>query len=149
MRQKRASKNATAKYEVSEMADNANYRTVNKQLQGEVDYKLLGCHMQSIRQQRDMTQAAVAEKMKLGIKYYAAIEAGTARISLYRLIQFICIMQTSADLLLAGCHADYPPSNPYLDDVCKERLLLNKLLDQCPDETIKTLYVVAQGLRKL
>ena len=102
--------------------------------------------MQAIRQKCGMTQAVVAEKMKLGVKYYAALEAGTESISLSRLIQFICLMQSSSDTLLAGCHPDYPPLHTCQENVCHERILLNKLLDQCSDELIRTLYVIAQGI---
>ena len=83
---------------------------------------------------------------KLGVKYYAALEAGTESISLSRLIQFICLMQSSSDTLLAGCHPDYPPLHTCQENVCHERILLNKLLDQCSDELIRTLYVIAQGI---
>ena len=89
------------------MRKNTEYLAVNKQLQSEIDYRVIGRHMQAIRQKCGMTQAVVAEKMKLGVKYYAALEAGTESISLSRLIQFICLMQSSSDTLLAGCHPDY------------------------------------------
>ena len=127
------------------MRKNTEYLAVNKQLQSEIDYRVIGRHMQAIRQKCGMTQAVVAEKMKLGVKYYAALEAGTESISLSRLIQFICLMQSSSDTLLAGCHPDYPPLHTCQENVCHERILLNKLLDQCSDELIRTLYVIAQG----
>lgn len=133
-------------HEESAMHKNTEYRAVNKQLQSEIDYKVIGRHMQATRQRNGMTQAIVAEKMKLGVKYYAALEAGTENISLSRLIQFICIMQSSSETLLAGCHPDYPPKHICSENVCHERILLNKLLDQCSDDLIKTLYVIAQGL---
>lgn len=128
------------------MPKNTEYRTVNKQLQAEIDYKTIGRHMQAVRQKCGMTQAVVAEKMKLGVKYYAALEAGTENISLSRLIQFICITQVASDTLLAGCHPDYPSPYTCLENACSERILLNKLLDQSSDELIKTLYVIAQSL---
>ena len=81
------------------MRKNTEYLAVNKQLQSEIDYRVIGRHMQAIRQKCGMTQAVVAEKMKLGVKYYAALEAGTESISLSRLIQFICLMQSSSDTL--------------------------------------------------
>ena len=128
------------------MRKNTEYLAVNKQLQSEIDYRVIGRHMQAIRQKCGMTQAVVAEKMKLGVKYYAALEAGTESISLSRLIQFICLMQSSSDTLLAGCHPDYPTLHTCQENVCHERILLNKLLDQCSDELIRTLYVIAQGI---
>ena len=101
------------------MRKNTEYLAVNKQLQSEIDYRVIGRHMQAIRQKCGMTQAVVAEKMKLGVKYYAALEAGTESISLSRLIQFICLMQSSSDTLLAGCHPDYP--YVYVDGIYLQR----------------------------
>ena len=73
------------------MSDKTDYRMVNKQLSAEIDYKALGHHMRDARRHCKLTQAEIAEKMKLGVKYYAALEAGTANINLLRLIQFITI----------------------------------------------------------
>lgn len=128
------------------MVDKANYLATIKQLQSEIDFKAIGNHMQSIRLKREMTQATVAEKMNWGTKYYASIEAGKGKISLIRLIQFIVIMQTSADSILKGCHRDYPSPDPNTDSACHERKELNKLLDQCSDEVLKTVLVITKGL---
>ena len=46
------------------MRKNTEYLAVNKQLQSEIDYRVIGRHMQAIRQKCGMTQAVVAEKMK-------------------------------------------------------------------------------------
>lgn len=128
------------------MSDTSDYRAVNKQLKAEFDFKIIGKHMQSVRKKRGMTQAEVAEKMKLGTKYYASMEAGAVKISFPRFIQFVILMQASADFLLSGCHPEYPPQFACPGEACKERIMLNKLLDQCPDDLRKTLYVIAQGL---
>lgn len=102
--------------------------------------------MQSVRKSHGMTQAEVAERMKLGVKYYASLEAGTVKISFQRFLQFVVIMQASSDYLLSGCHPEYPPRFSCPDGACKERILMNKLLDQCSDDLTRTLYVIAQGL---
>lgn len=130
------------------MTDKTDYHKINKQLKAEIDYKAIGNHMKSVRMKRKMTQEEVAEKMKWGTKYYSSIEAGKAKISLVRLIQFIGITQISADTLLKGCYSDYPSQYASTDDVCQERLELNKLLDQCSDEIIKTVLIITQGLNK-
>lgn len=111
------------------MPDAIDYREINKQLKAEFDFKIIGKHMQSVRKAHKMTQAEVAEKMKLGTKYYASLEAGTVKISFQRFLQFIVIMQASSDYLLSGCHPEYPPQFPCPDGACKERVMLNKLLD--------------------
>lgn len=134
------------KRDVVDNTEANDYRALKRQLQADIDYRTLGQHMQAVRQKRGMTQAVVAEKMKVGVKYYSAFEAGKAKISLYRLIQFICLMGTSADFLLAGCHLDYPPRYACPDDSSEDRKALNSLLDQCSDDTVKTLLIVAEGL---
>lgn len=128
------------------MAETTDYRAINKQLKNEFDFRVIGKHMQSIRKSRGMTQAEVAEKMKLGTKYYASIEAGAVKISFQRFLQFVVLMQASSDYLLSGCHPEYQTLFSCKGDVCKERLVLNGLLDQCSDELIKTLCVITQSL---
>lgn len=134
------------KQDIVENSDACDYRALKRQLQADIDYKLLGQHMQAVRRKRELTQAVVAEKMKVGVKYYSAIESGKVKISLYRLIQFICIMGTSADHLLMGCHIDYPPSHECTEEASVDRKELYTLLDQCSDDHIKTLRIVAEGL---
>lgn len=130
------------------MASNTNYRAIIKQLQREIDYKRLGQKMQKIRLERGLTQLEVADRMKMGEKYYAAIEAGSAKINLIRLIQFVCIMQISADELLIGSHPDYPSKYDREETEDEERKMLNKLLDQCSNQDLKTIYIIAKELRK-
>lgn len=134
------------KQEIVETGEPSDYRALKRQLQADIDYRLLGQHMQAVRQSRKMTQSAVAEKMRIGVKYYSSIESGKAKINLYRLIQFICIMGTSADHLLVGCLLDYPPSYTCPDDISEDRKALYTLLDHCSDDTVKTLRIVAEGL---
>ena len=130
------------------MADKTDHHEINKQLKAEIDYKAIGNHMKSIRMKRKMTQEEVAEKMKWGTKYYSSIEAGKAKISLVRLIQFIGITQISADTILKGCYSDYPSQYTSTDDISEDRLELNKLLDQCSDEVIKTVLTITKGLNR-
>lgn len=134
------------KQDIVENAEPCDYRALTKQLHADIDYRVLGQHMQAVRQKRGLTQAAVAEKMKVGVKYYASIESGKARISLCRLVQFICLMGTSADHLLVGSHLDYPPGYACPDDASEDRKVLLALLDQCSEDTVKTLRIVAEGL---
>ena len=129
-----------------ENGDACDYRMLKRQLQADIDYRILGQHMQAARKKRGMTQAAVAEKMKVGTKYYSAIESGTVKISLYRFIQFICLMGTTADQLLMGCHADYPPSHQCPDDASDDRKAIYALMDQCTEDQIKALRIIIDGL---
>ena len=124
------------------------FREVTHQLQREFNYKVLGQHMKSVRNSRHMTQAQVAEAMHLGVKYYASIETGTIKISLMRLIQFINLMQVSADSLLTGCHENYPSEKTDREYKCIARHKLEALLDQCSDETIETVCIITEALMK-
>ena len=134
------------KRDIADNTEATDYRVVKKQLQADIDYTILGRHMREVRRQRGMTQAAIAERMKIGVKYYSKFEVGSERISLYRLIQFICIMGTSADYLLAGCHLDYPPRYLCPDESSVARKRLNTLLDRCSEDSTRTLLLVTEGL---
>lgn len=56
------------KQEIVETGEPSDYRALKRQLQADIDYRLLGQHMQAVRQSRKMTQSAVAEKMRIGVK---------------------------------------------------------------------------------
>lgn len=134
------------------MSDKTDYRMVNKQLSAEIDYKALGHHMRDARRHCKLTQAEIAEKMKLGVKYYAALEAGTANINLLRLIQFITITHVSADSLLTGTHKDYPTGFPshsatQANSVYTKREELHHLIDKCPDSIIDLVLILTKTLK--
>lgn len=129
------------------MGSRKEYRTGLKQLQFEIDYKVLGRHLQIARKKHGITQVAIAEQMKVGEKYYSTLEAGKGHISLARLIQFICITHASADYLLSGTHAGYPLQFSYPKNSFERRNELNRLLDQCSEDTIETLYTIAERLQ--
>ena len=124
----------------------SDYRDVTRKLQKEMNYRALGQHMRSVRKKHHMTQAEVAEEMQMTEKYYASIETGTIHISLLRLIQFISLMQVSADSLLIGCREDYPSNPDQVEHQCADRIKLERILDRCSDEQIRTLRIIAEGL---
>lgn len=130
------------------MGNRNEYRETLKELQAELDYKVLGYHLQAARKKCNMTQSALAEQMKIEEKYYASLEAGMASISLVRFIQFICITHTSADYLLSGIHTDYPSPFSYPNNNTSEkRKKLECLLDGCSEETIDMIYTIAERLK--
>jgi len=125
----------------------SNNDRITKQLfSPDIDYKTLGRHMQAVRKQQGLTQATVAEYMRIGIKYYSAIECGSAKINLYRLIQFICLTHTSADILLVGCHHDYPTHYICPNESNEDLKLLMALLEHCSRDTIRTVRALAETL---
>ena len=122
------------------------YRDYNQKLKEIIDYETLGYHMKEARLSRQMTQAAVAEKMHWSTKYYASIESGKREISLHKLIEFICLMRTSADQLLSGCRADYPTSNLCVLGSSELRRHVNRLIEKCGDSELQIIATVAEGL---
>lgn len=134
------------KQDVAENGRTTDFRERNRQLQASIDYRAVGRHMQAVRQQRGMTQAVVAEHMKVSIKYYSAIECGTVRINLYRLIQFVCLMHISADTLLVGCHHDYPSHYISPEDSNEDLRQLITTLEQCSSDTIRMVRTLTEAL---
>ncbi len=122
------------------------YRQYNQQLKDAIDYETIGYHMKEARRKKHMTQAAVAEMMHWSTKYYASIESGKREISLHKLIQFICIMESSADCLLAGCRDDYPLHDLYAASGSELRIHVNRLLDKCSESELKLIETVIEGL---
>ncbi len=115
-----------------------NDQITKRPLSSDIDYKVLGRHMQAVRKQQGLTQDTVAEYMEIGTRYYSAIECGTAKINLYRLIQFVCLTHTSADNLLVGCHHNYPTHYITSTDSNEDLKLLMSMLEHCSSNTIKT-----------
>ena len=71
--------------------------------------------MRDARRHCKLTQAEIAEKMKLGVKYYAALEAGTANIiiAVQLVLKMGSILESNTDLALLL----YRPSTYSMADV--------------------------------
>lgn len=126
--------------------ESVDYRKYNQQLKEAIDYETIGYHIKEVRRSKRLTQAAVAEMMHWNTKYYASVESGKRKISLHKLIQFICITKVSADCLLAGCHDDYPPLSMYAVSGSERRLHVNRMLDKCSESEMKLIETVLEGL---
>lgn len=70
------------------MRKQADYRENLRQLREDIDWKILGDHMQEARKQSRLTQAQMAERMGISPNYYSGYESGDKHINLARLIQF-------------------------------------------------------------
>ena len=123
-------------------------RPYNLQLQDEIDYVTLGRHLRDVRKAHPYTQAQISEILGLKPNYYGQYETGARHINLPRFIQFICKTQCSADVLLTGCHKDYPSAMPLRQEYSETRKEINSILDKCDDDLLKDLIVVAELLRK-
>lgn len=129
------------------MARNMDYREQNKRLQSEINYRIIGSHMREVRKQCGLTQKALAEYMGVDTNYYGSLETGANRISFPRFIQFMAITNAAADYLLMGCHQGLINTEG-ISCICKERQLLEKLLDSCSNETIKIIYALCKALNE-
>ena len=65
-----------------------------------VDYKDIGKRIRTIRQERNMTQEQLAEKVGVGVTHISHIETGSGIPSLQVLIDIINTLDCSADELL-------------------------------------------------
>lgn len=122
------------------------YRKHNKLLKAAIDYETIGYHMKEIRRSRGLTQAVVAERMHWSVKYYASVESGKRLISLPKLIQFVGIMGISADLVLTGCHPDYPSMGEKTETWSEAYVRVQKLLDKCGESELRLIEIVLTGI---
>ena len=115
------------------MKKQADYRENLRQLREDIDWKILGSHMQEARKQSKFTQAQMAERMGISPNYYSGYESDDKHINLTRLIQFIVITQVQPELNTPVC-------------VSEQRIKIGHILDQCSKETLDILIVLAQAL---
>ena len=64
------------------MKKQADYRENLRQLREDIDWKILGSHMQEARKQSKFTQAQMAERMGISPNYYSGYESGDKHINL-------------------------------------------------------------------
>lgn len=123
-------------------------KTANALLQEESDYKVFGQHLRMIRKRMGLTQAQFSEQMGLKPNFYGEYETGKRHINFLRFLQFICVTQCSADVLLRGCHKDFPSEGEPAPAYSEKRRELNCLLDKCDDDLIAGLIAIVELLRK-
>ena len=73
--------------------------------------KLIGERIAKLRKESHMTQAMLAEKLNISIRHCSAIECGTARLSIEKLIEVADLFHVTLDFLILGRHS----SNQYID----------------------------------
>ena len=136
------------KYSETQGKVRENEKTANALLQEEIDYEVFGRHLRMVRKQMGLTQAQFSEKMSLKPNFYGEYETGKRHINFPRFLQFVCVAQCSADMLLRGCHKDFPSEGQHAAAYSEKRRELNNLLDQCDDELITGLIAIVKLLRK-
>ena len=103
-----------------------------------IDYKKIGGRISFARKKLHLTQEEVSSRVGIGIDFYAHIESGTS-CSLSVLIRILQVLNISCDYVLAGI---IPAAKYILDDE------FAYLLEQCTDDQIAALKVVAEAFAK-
>lgn len=73
--------------------------------------KAIGKRISELRKEHHMTQAMLAEKLNISNRHCSAIECGTARLSIEKLIETADLFHVTLDFLILGRR----PSNEYID----------------------------------
>ncbi|MCM1498825.1 MAG: helix-turn-helix transcriptional regulator [Clostridium sp.] len=71
-------------------------------------YKEIGQRIAALRQENQITQAQLAEKLDISIKHCSEVERGLAGLSLEKLIALCPILSTDLDYLLRGIEKRAP-----------------------------------------
>ena len=102
-----------------------------------IDYKLIGERIKRVRNEKEMTQKTLAEKVGVSIAFLSRIERGSSQLNLKRLTQICNILDISEGSILNGASEG---SNSYLEEDFVE------LLDKCTDKQKKMIYEVAKTI---
>lgn len=66
----------------------SDYRTNAKQVQQEINYRVIGRHMKDIRLACNMTQSSIAEKMALGQNTTLHLKQASTKLASFALFSF-------------------------------------------------------------
>lgn len=100
-----------------------------------LDYNIIGERLKKARQNKNMTQETLAEKLDLSVAYLSRIECGSSKLSLKRLDQMCELLDISKGYILEGVSTN---SKTYLN---KE---FSDLLSNCPQDKYKLIYNIAK-----
>lgn len=102
-----------------------------------IDYKLIGERIKKARNEKEMSQKTLSEKVGVSIAFLSRIERGSSQINLKRLSQVCEVLGISEGSILNGASEG---SNSYLEEDFAE------LLDKCTDKQKKMIYEVAKTI---
>ena len=112
----------------------------SREVKDRIDYKVIGKHMRNIRKENRLTQSAIANIMGVSVNFYAALECGTNKTNLPRIIQFADITNVNIDRIVAGAYHDSSQRDSNSSSITEVRKAFNQLLDECSDQVIIGLY---------
>ena len=100
-----------------------------------LDYKLIGARLKKVRQEKNLTQENLAEKLEVSVAFLSRVERGSIDISLKRLSQICELLNITEGVILNGTSTT---SHNYLNED------FVSLLKNCPPERSKLVYELAK-----
>lgn len=105
----------------------------------QIDYSLVGFHIQTARRSKKITQAELAERIDMSVSYISCIERAKKRISLETMVRIADALDTSVDYFLFG-NLKAQKSGP-ADNWAK-------LLSECTPQQEQIIYTMAILLKE-
>ena len=99
------------------------------------DYSVIGKRIKEARNEQNMTQEELADKLNISVAFLSRVETGKTQINLKRLTQIAEILKVSPGYLLTG-------SNTTSKEYLKEDFRL--LLEKCTPEQQKLIYKISE-----
>jgi transcriptional regulator with XRE-family HTH domain len=102
-------------------------------------YKIIGQRIKDIRMKKQMTQAALAEKIDMSATYMSHIETGKKRASFESLLLITNALEITMDHLIIGNQTNEPAE--YL-------MNLALLLEDCTEREMRLFYEITFSVKK-
>ncbi len=67
-----------------------------------IEYKVIGRHIRAARNQKNMTQEAVADAIDMSPAHFGKVERGDRPVNLHRLSQLSLLLETPLESLVSG-----------------------------------------------
>lgn len=112
----------------------------------DIDYRKIGRRFRAAREQQHMTQAQIAELLGIAENSYSNMERGQQKLSLRRVIELCVILRVKPGTILNDCCIELINQDEIVLSENPERLALIQLLNNCSDESIHLLNLIAHTI---
>lgn len=99
------------------------------------DYNIIGEKIKEVRQEKNMTQEQLANKLQLSVTFLSRVERGNTNINLKRLLQISEILDVSPGYILTG-------SNVNIKRYLKAEFA--EIVDKCNIKQQKLIYQISK-----
>ena len=103
------------------------------------DYSVIGRRIRSTRQERNLKQEELADKIDVSVAFMSRVERGKSQVNLKRLTQIAEVLKVSPGYLLTG-------SNVASKDYLREDFKI--LLERCTPQQQKLIYQLSELVSK-